>query len=382
MPVDEKITTTLRAVPVPTGTESSLDQVLNGIVRAYDRHRDADRVAWIAEAAALHVEHCPVYARLATAAGFDPADLSEPKDLERVPLVPSSLFKKRLLRSRSEGAVRECLSSGTQGTRSVVLRDGPTMERFIAGLVHGSREFYEQHDVREGFVLGPSGDEAGSLWFSYVVGLVDLEIDTGFFVRDDLLQPVELARALQDLTPGTQPVIVGPPPLLWDFCRWAMDEKVDIDLRGTGALVVTAGGWKARAGEQIDRSRLTTMLSDTLGVEGRLVRDLFNMVELNSVVFECEHHRKHIPPWLEVIPRRAADMGRVDPGEDGVLTYLDPTATSYPCFVFSDDVGTVSDGPCPCGRAGRTLSLTRRLARIDERGCALKMDRYSSGRRR
>ncbi len=368
------------AVRVSTESDSLLDQVLSSAVKPYDRDLAAERVEWIVDAAALHIDHCTQYARLAAASGFKPHRIRDADDLERVPLIPSSLFKKQAVLSRVRGEVLECRSSGTQGMQSVVHRDQPTMERFVAGMLHGAREFYERHEVREAFVLGPSTEEAGTLWFSYVLGLLDLAFETSFFVRDDEFRPDELAASLCDLAPGTQPVIVGPPPLVSDFCCWVTAEGIALDLSGCHGMVVTAGGWKVRDAERIERDELTELVTQTLRVGPESVRDFFNMVELNTVVFECEHRQKHVPPWIEVIARRPYDMRRADPGEEGVLTYLDPTATSYPGFVFSDDLGRVSPGPCKCGRVGATVVLSRRLTKVDERGCALKMERYVKGR--
>lgn len=366
-------------VRISTENESLLDQLLGCAVEGYDRSFARERVGWIAQAAAHHIEHCAPYARIAAAAKFDPGQLREPADLAHVPLVPSSLFKKQTVLSRVQGQVLACRSSGTQGTQSVVHRDEPTMERLVAGLLHGTREFYERHETREAFVLGPTSEEAGTLWFSYVLGLLDLAFETSFFVRDETLRPAELADQLGQVRPGTQPVIVGPPQLILDFCRWLTSEGRDLDLSASHAVVVTAGGWKARHADQIDRAELSQLVTATLGVDPELVRDCFNMVELNTVVFECDHRQKHVPPWLEVIARRPYDMRRADPGEEGVLTYLDPTATSYPAFVFSDDIGRVLPGPCACGRVGSTMEFSRRLSKVEERGCALKMERY--GRR-
>jgi long-chain-fatty-acid---luciferin-component ligase len=370
-------------VRVSTDGDDSLDRMLSsGWKGAYERDFSAERLAWIAAAAAHHIEHCPQYARLARGAGFHPEQLQSTDDLVRVPLLPSSIFKKQSVMSLCRGELQRCHSSGTNGTVSEICRDEPTMERFIAGLMHGTTEFYERHEGRKGFVLGPATEEAGTLWFSYVLSLLDLAFETEFFVRNEEFLPHALAAALSDLPPDTQPLIVGPPLLIVDFCRWLESSGTHLDLSGCDALVFTAGGWKSHIADAIDRTELTELVRKTLGVSPQVVRDVYNMVELNSLVFECELKQKHVPPWLEVIVRNPSDMTRMPPGEEGVLTYLDPTPTSYPGFIFSDDLGHVSAEPCACGRVGKTLSLSRRLAKVEERGCALKMDRYHRGQRR
>jgi long-chain-fatty-acid---luciferin-component ligase len=90
---------------------------------------------------------------------------------------------------------------------------------------------------------------------------------------------------------------------------------------------------------------------------------------------DCEHGRKHCPPWLHASARAPKTLAPLGWGESGILAYLDPTATSYPCFVLSDDFGSVTRGErCPCGRSGDVLTIERRINRIEARGCALKLD--------
>lgn len=364
------------ALRVAPESDDPLDLMVGEGVDAYQRDFSSERVRWIAAAARHHIEHSVPFQRLAEAAKFDPDALEEPADLANVPLLPSSIFKRREVRSATHGLVVECRSSGTQGTRSTILRDEPTLERFVASMLHGAREFLDRHEVRHAFVLAPSTEEAGDLWFSYVLGLIDVAFDASFFVRDEAFRPDELFEALRVVDRDTQPVLIGPPALIQDFTEWLNDEDVSLDLGERNAVIVTAGGWKARQGEAVDRPTFASAVSAGLNVPEQNVRDFFNMVELNTVIFECERGAKHIPPWLEVMARRADDMSVLPTGEEGVLTFLDPTATSYPCFLFSDDVGAIDHGPCACGRVGSTMQIARRLQRVEERGCALKMDRY------
>lgn len=370
------------SVRVSTDGDDSLERLLSGSWRgAYERDFSRERIAWIAAAVAHHIEHCPPYARLAAASRFTPEQLQSSADLASVPLVPSSLFKKKSIVSLTQGEVLHCRSSGTKGTVSEICRDERTMERFTAGLLHCSAEFYDRHEGRRGYVLGPSAEEAGTLWFSYVLSLLDLSYDTDFFVQDGEFRPEVLASTLSDLPVGTQPLLVGPPVLIVDFCDWLESQGRALDLSGCNALVATAGGWKTHAARALDRAELTSLVIRVLGVEPQAVRDIYNMVELNSLMFECELKSKHVPPWLEVVVRNPSDMKPLGPGEEGVLTYLDPTPTSYPGFIFSEDLGTLSPAPCACGRVGQTLTLSRRLSNVEARGCALKMSAYRRGQK-
>jgi long-chain-fatty-acid---luciferin-component ligase len=98
------------------------------------------------------------------------------------------------------------------------------------------------------------------------------------------------------------------------------------------------------------------------------------MVELNTVVFECEAAHKHIPPWLIVEALDPETQEPVPAGEMGVLAYWDALPTGYPGFVISDDFGVLDPSGCECGRPGPTMSFMRRVTAADDRGCARAMD--------
>ncbi|MEA2493919.1 MAG: long-chain-fatty-acid---luciferin-component ligase [Thermoleophilaceae bacterium] len=338
---------------------------------------DAQRVAWIAAAAEHHLERSAAFRRLAERRGFTPDGLRSTGDLAGVPVVSSSLFKRAAPELVPGADVKLCRSSGTRGAESQIVRDRPTLERLIGTVLHGLREFLGHSEAREAFVLGPPASAAGDVWFAYVLTLVELLYDTGFFVTDGRLCHRALYEALAGLDEDVQPAVVAPPGLLLDFLSWMGERSLTLDLQPHRPFVITAGGWKRREDEAVDRASLTALVGERLSVPPERVRDAFNMVELNTVLFECEHARKHVPPWLTVIPRRPSDMHPAEPGDTGLLAFLDPTATSYPGFVLSEDFGFLHPEGCPCGRAGDTLALTRRLATVEQRGCGLKLERYA-----
>jgi long-chain-fatty-acid---luciferin-component ligase len=360
-----------------------LDELIYEGTDSYAAPFDEERrFRWIAAAAEHHLRDNIVFRRLAKHAGFSPQRLLETGDASLVPLVSSAVFKRRDVSTPVAGHVRLCKSSGTRGSQSVVPRDQTTLERFIGSVLHGLREFHGHSSVRQSFVLSPTAHEAGDIWFSYVLTLVELLYDTQFFLADGRLRAEELYQALAELEPGAEPTIVAPPGLLVDFLAWMEERGLRLDLGERNGFVVTAGGWKRREAESVDRAVLAATVEERLAVPPERMRDAFNMVELNTVLFECDAARKHVPPWLLVQARRPSDLSVADPGEEGLLAYLDPTALSYPGFVLSDDFGRVDAPGCPCGRHGETVAIKRRLSTIEERGCALKLDRYSEGGRR
>jgi long-chain-fatty-acid---luciferin-component ligase len=97
------------------------------------------------------------------------------------------------------------------------------------------------------------------------------------------------------------------------------------------------------------------------------------------VIFECAHGRKHLPPWLYAAARHPRSLELLGDGEPGILSFLDPSAVSYPAFILSDDFGSVTRAAsCSCGLRTDVLQIERRINRIESRGCALKMNYASS----
>jgi long-chain-fatty-acid---luciferin-component ligase len=334
------------------------------------------RLSFVRDALLLHREGCPEYGRFLERLGFEVETLQEPADLDRVPQLPTSIFKRLTLTSLPVSAMeKRCTSSGTAGTLSVVWRDRTTLDRLLGSLRVGIGLIASWFDDEaEAINLGPDRQQAGDLWFSYVMSLVELVSPTRHCVdRGELDLAAAAGGLLMALARAAQVALVGPPAL-----AVALAEDIQrrgITVRGGDRLtVVTGGGWKRDRESALDKGAFRRLMVETLGLEGEeRVRDAFNQVELNTIVMECEHHGKHVPPWLHVTIRDPRTLQPVPPGVPGLLSYLDPSAASYPCFIIADDVGMLRSDPCRCGRPGRTVELIRRVEQMESWGCAIKM---------
>jgi long-chain-fatty-acid---luciferin-component ligase len=338
----------------------------------------AFRLDHIRTAVAWHIERNERYARFCAGRGFDAGQLNEVADLSRIPLLPASLFKRgadTVATEPADDSVFHTTSSGTQGTVSVVPRDDRTMNRFFATLGIGTYEVLgqERSELRL-FNLGPL--DAGHLWIAYVMSGVALFTGGECYVQDDRFL---LGKLVEDLAAaaGSPVMVVGPPPLLMDAAAEVKTAGITLH---PDSLVATIGGWKKAGGRSLPRAEFVEVILDAFGLpDDTGVRDTFNMVELNTVMFECAHHRLHVPPWLYADAKDPRTLEPVGSGENGVLGFLDATPTSYPGFVLSDDFGSVDrDLSCECGRTGDVLRLDRRINRLEGRGCALKLDQRTN----
>lgn len=329
--------------------------------------------ALLGDAFDLHYARNGAYRAYCERHGVGPAEVrAEPRS---IPLLASSVFKSTSLRTDSgERSILRCTSSGTQGSLSVVERDNTTLERFLGTIRNALDNVFGIEDAVV-LNLGPPASEAGDVWFSYVMSVTDLVFETRSYVRGgalrigELLEDVEAAaRRCADL------VLIGAPVMFLELFRLLEAERRRPRLEGN-FFVITAGGWKRDEDRAIPPAQFREICRRALpGLDDRRVRDTFNMVELNTILPECAHHRKHVPVWLDVF---AIDLDSYRPapaGKQGLLAFADASPTSYPGFLMSGDLGRIAQvDDCPCGRPGLCVEVTRRVNTIEARGCALRI---------
>ncbi|PWT93626.1 MAG: long-chain fatty acid--CoA ligase [Acidobacteria bacterium] len=322
--------------------------------------------------------NCPAYGAYVNRGRLRSGSSAEP-----FRYIPTSMFKVTDLLSAPAAEVEKwCVSSGTRGRQSRIGRDRTTLERLL-GSVRQGLSLIEEWDEESLDVihLGPSYEDAGDIWFPYVMSLAELLYATESFGRGSKLDiSGAISRYVKLRATGRQVGVIGPPFAVRAFCE-AYRSAGHPQTAGGEVAVVTGGGWKTHEGSSIPRDRFRALVASSLGLDDdSRVRDAFNQVELNTVLLECERHRFHIPPWLEVTAIRPESLEPLHPGEIGLLAYVDASASSYPCVFIGDDMGNVSEGPCSCGRPGSLLQFERRLDRGGDAGCAIALAaRFSEG---
>lgn len=355
---------------------STLDQLIFG-EEAFSLPLDEQRQLceiYVREAFVHHLERCDSYAAFASHSSTEGLGIH----LDNIPVMPTAAFKSHLLRSvAAQDIAKTCVSSGTRGVQSQVPRDRPSLERLLGSVQAGVGmidSWFE--DEVEVLHLGPDRKESGDIWFPYVMSLIELLHPTHHCVQGGVFVVPEVAERLARLVArGDKHVaIVGPPFRVMEVVRHLEAQRCTLQA-GTGLTVVTGGGWKRFAGQELTPQTFRDQVCAAFGLaDAAQVRDTFNQVELNSVFMECSAHRKHVPPWVYARTRDADTLATQPLGELGLLSYLDSSATSYPAFLVTDDVGRVFEGRCACGREGTTMEVVRRLTRVAARGCALALD--------
>ena len=331
----------------------------------------------IRDAFSFHYENCMDYRKFCNIHNVCPEDINSYESLEKIPQIPSSVLKiKSILSVQKEKVVKKCTSSGTGGAISIVNRDEDTLNRFLGSVEETFDQMFSLDDAL--FLnLGPSTEEAKDLWFSYVMSITDMIFPTLNFVEDDIFYPDKVIENLLLFRNKYETIVlIGPPIMFLRLLEYMEANDIHITF-GEKVYAITAGGWKKFTGQAIARKEFDGLLKEHFhGLKDECIRDAFNMVELNTVFSECERKIKHVPPWVKIIIRNPYDLKPVKNGDMGIISFLDPTATSYPSFILTSDFGKiVFDGECECGRKGTGIEIIRRVARGQARGCALKMDK-------
>jgi len=229
--------------------------------------------------------------------------------------------------------------------------------------------------------LGPDKSEAGDVWFPYVMSLIELTYPTKSYLRAERIDWHDLVEDLVQLAARKTLVAISTPPIfLHELVQFMNNAMRRIDF-GDRLTIITAGGWKRHAGASVSRPELENSAAKVFQLAGtHQIRDAFNQVELNTVLFECEAKRKHVPPWVAAFARSPYNLQALPHGSEGLLSFLDASAESYPAFIVGDDLGTVDNAQCACGRPGHTITFKRRVEHRDVRGCALSINQqYRKG---
>ena len=326
-----------------------------------------------------HFENCSLYKNYCEKIGIDPSKIKKIEDISKIPLLPSSIFKNQTVISGNKtDIVKKCTSSGTKGTVSCVYRDMNTIKNFFQS---SKKNIVDLLNVENGecINLTPVSDapEVKHLWLPYAMEYVEKFFPTVYCVEKGVLNVEKVYQNLDRMLKDKKTAILMGPPTLFIKLVESM-KKSEISFQGGSRIrFITAGGWKKFTGISIGRSEFREKMSECFGdIEDWQYRDLYNMVELNTIIGECEFNNKHILPWLSVFSLNPSTLKPVEEGRDGVIAFIDPTATSYPCFVLSDDLGKVfTNIECKCGRSGDVLQFSRRISTTEVRGCALKMDK-------
>lgn len=140
-----------------------------------------------------------------------------------------------------------------------------------------------------------------------------------------------------------------------------------------GSVVMQTGGYKGRSRE-LSTSEMAEQIAKTFG--SVTVVNEYGMTELSSQLYDaCSLGARTAgeyvePPWLRVILRDPVTLLPVEPGNAGLLSFVDLANVDSAVAILTQDWGV---------REGRGVRLLGRMAGAELRGCSLDIEALLAG---
>jgi phenylacetate-coenzyme A ligase PaaK-like adenylate-forming protein len=367
----------------------------------------------------LHYNRNAMYRAFCHEAGVSPADLKQPDDLVKIPLIPDRFFKehpdgkdfaiwlgnlctgdlpKIVIRSSNpsfdevidafnQAGMVVSFSSGTSGRSTVIPRDQRTYRtsqyaasKSIVTMVYPGWDF----DVY-GYLLMPNPMKtnvyAGKVCGIYFDAIKDVRVAINREIsarvirltmsrekslRSAIIRFIYKAATIRMVDQIIQWLevharanhriaLVGAPFIVSSVIQKLRKQGRSFDFHEQGS-VITGGGWKAFEEHRIGVAEFRRQVEETLGIQEKVCLDVYGMVEGNGWMVQCpEGHYLHVPYSYYKPLVLDQDNKPLDYGEWGRYAFLDAAALSYPGFILTSDMVRMLEH-CPvCDRPGPVL---------------------------
>lgn len=335
----------------------------------------------IAENFKYHYENNEFYRSVCDKKKVTPEEVKGFDDINKIPLIPVQSFKQRdshlLMTSKLSEIEYEMRSTGTSGIPSVSRRDRYTVNNALENVIATYREFFQMSRGMGLFLFPPTEEmpEMGMIKaLNVFAGLLDGSVNV---VKRVTFNPERAIELLNGWEGKHTRHLVGPPFLIYKLIKYCMENNIKLKLEKK-SFIITLGGWKLFTGEEIPREEFNHLCNEYLGVEMSNIRDMYGLVEANMLAVECSQQEKHVPPYVHLSLRNPHNvLEEVKYGERGVIAIYDPTCTSYPGFVLTEDVGYLrEETSCGCGRNGQKLVYISRLPGVEVGCCAINLEKF------
>ena len=353
---------------------------LNKVFKLSIEEQQALKASLIVENFRFHYENNAYYRRLCEEQGVTPSDIRSFDDLINIHVLRVSQFKEldshKLLTLGLDQIEFEMRSTGTSGIPSVARRDSETVTQGALATMAMYREFFEFSSGAILFLM-PSTEEMPEMGMVKVLNLFSGMVDASkCIVRKLSFDPQEAIALLDQWEDVHARHIVGPPFLVHKFIQYLKEHDIRLKL-DEDTRIINLGGWKRFTGEEIPREEYDYECAEYLGVQPDQIRDMYGLVETNTLAIECSHHHKHVPPWVHFSVRELDDFHQeAHDGRHGVLAIIDPTCLAYPAYILTEDVVYLDETTsCPCGRNGQKVNFVARVAGAEEGCCAINLEK-------
>lgn len=334
--------------------------------------KDAILTEQLKQLTKYHQEHCPTYARMLQAYGFDETKVKHYRDL---PFLPAGLFKRLTLSSMptEEEDYKVVTSSGTSSMASKIVLDGENRTAQQVALAQIGGDFLGKKRLPMLVIDTPSALSGMHQFSARAAGIRGFSLFgryRTFALNEDLSLNTEVLDEFLEKY-GKEPFLIfGFTFLIWQYLVLALEETGQKKELSHGILV-HGGGWKKLASSAVSKEVYKKRLQQVCGITE--VHDYYGMAEqAGSIFMECECGHLHASDYSGILFRRASDFSLCEPGERGIIQVLSTLQKSYPGHsILTEDEGRLLGvDDCPCGRKGAYFEVFRRLKHAQIRGCS------------
>ena len=334
-------------------------------------------------------DHCRAYRKILEHYHFSPEMLEKYDDLERLPFLPTWVFKNHHLFSMPEKRMLiKATSSGTKGKFSRIGFE-------ISGLWCGLKMVIRIGRWRKLFSLCPThyivlgykphkGNHTAVTKTAYGATCFTPALSRTFALkmRNDSYEPdlEGIIEAIVKHSKSRFPVrFMGFPSYLYFVLKMMEDRGIYVKLP-RGSKILLGGGWKQFYTEQVDKQVLYELARKVLGVEETEIIEFFGAVEHPILYCDCPNHHFHVPVYSRVIIRNVDTLEPVKKGEAGLVNLLTPMVMATPILsIMTDDLGVLHEGSkCGCGVDSPYLEILGRVGLKDIKTCAAGAAEYLS----
>lgn len=338
-------------------------------------------LAAVKENCRFQYAHCGSYREILDHFRFSPDDLKESKDIEKLPFLPTWVFKNYALFSMPKKRMLiQATSSGTKGKFSRVGFE-------LSGLWNGLWMVLKVGSCRKLFSLRPThyivlgykphkGNETAVTKTAYGATLFTPALSRTFALKmkEGKYEPDldGVIAAVIKHSRGHFPVrFMGFPSYLYFMLQKMEERKVSVKLP-RGSKILLGGGWKQFYTEQVDKQTLYRLAEKVLGVGEEDIIEFFGAVEHPILYCDCPKHHFHVPVYSRVVIRDVDTLEPVGMGQAGLVNLITPMTLATPILsVMTDDLGVLHEGEsCGCGISSPYLEIIGRIGFQDIRTCA------------
>ena len=334
--------------------------------------------------------HCPAYHTILQQFAFSPESLRTADDLEKIPFLPTLLFKNHELYAIPKRRILiKATSSGTKGKFSRIGFD-------MGGLLSGLRMVIKISRFRRLLSPRPTnyivfgyrphrGNQTAvtktafgaTLFAPALHRTYALQYRDGHYVPD--LEGV--IAAIQKYSRSKFPVRFMGFPSYTYFVLKMMEERGIFLTLPKHSKIMLGGGWKQFYLEQVDKTTLYALAQKVLGISEGDIIEFFGAVEHPILYCDCENHHFHLPAYSRVIIRDVHTLQPVPNGEIGLVNLITPMVKATPILsVMTDDLGVLHDGTqCGCGLDSPYLEIVGRIGLKEIKTCAAGAAELLSG---